>query len=68
MQAEIRNNKIIIEFETGRVSPEVLSLLSSLETSKKSAAKKSDIAAFAREIKQGWWKKNKKRFIDECCH
>ncbi|MCX5901476.1 MAG: hypothetical protein NTX06_12245 [Proteobacteria bacterium] len=36
MQAEIRNNKIIIEFETGRVSPEVLSLLSSLETSKKS--------------------------------
>jgi len=68
MQAEIKNNKIIIEFDTGHVSGEVLSLLSCLERSKKSAAKKSDIAVFANEVKNSWWRKNKKRFIDECCH
>ena len=66
MQAEIKNNKIIIEFETGRVSGEVLSLLTCLERSKKSGAKKSDVAAFANEVKHSWWRKNKKRFINEC--
>jgi hypothetical protein len=35
------------------------------EATANSKAKQSDIDKLAREVKKGWWKKNRKRFIQD---
>jgi len=65
MQAILKNNKIVIEFDVGEVDKNVLALLSSIEISKKSQATEEEIYQLSKEIKEKWWRKNKCRFIDE---
>ncbi len=37
--------------------------LSSKEATAKSKARQSDVDKLAKEVKKGWWKKNRRRFI-----
>jgi len=65
MQATLRGNKVIVEFDLKEVDEDILSLLTSIEISKKSQATEEDIYKLSKEIKAKWWKENKDRFINE---
>ncbi|TAL67788.1 MAG: hypothetical protein EPN82_13185 [Bacteroidetes bacterium] len=41
----------------------IIDLLAYREATAKSKAKQKDIDELAKDIKKGWWKKNKSRFI-----
>lgn len=41
----------------------LVDFLSYKEATSKSKAKQSDVDKLAKEIKKGWWKKNRRRFI-----
>ncbi len=64
MQALLKDNKIMVEFDLKEVDEDILSLLASIEISKKSQATEKDIHKLSKEIKENWWKENKNRFID----
>ena len=64
MQALIKDNKVMVEFDLKEVDEDILSLLASMEISKKSQATEKDIQKLSEEIKENWWKENKHRFID----
>jgi len=68
MQAVLKGDKVLLEFEVGKIDEDILSLLSTLNIARKSKATKNDIFKLSEEIKEKWWKKNKKRFIDETCN
>lgn len=42
---------------------ELVDYLSYKEATAKSEAKQSDVDALAEDVKKGWWKKNRDRFI-----
>lgn len=60
------NNEIIIRLPS-YVNTEGLQrfvdYLNYLEATAKSKAKQSDVDKLAKEVKKGWWTKNRKRFI-----
>jgi hypothetical protein len=65
MQTTLKGNKILFEFSLGEIDEDILSLLSSFKISKKTKAAEREIYKLSEEIKAKWWKKNKKRFINE---
>jgi len=65
MQAILKDNKVIIEFDLKEVDEDILSLLASIEISKKSQAAEEDVYKLSKEIKTKWWQENKDRFINE---
>ncbi|MCD6219919.1 hypothetical protein J7K43_06015 [Candidatus Calescamantes bacterium] len=64
MQATLKEDKVVVEFDLNEVDEDILSLLTSMEISKKSYATQEDILKLSEEIKKKWWKKNKKQTID----
>jgi len=64
MQAILKEDKVVVEFDLNEVDEDILSLLTSMEISKKSYATQEDILKLSEEIKKKWWKKNKKQIID----
>lgn len=65
MQTILKGNKVLFEFSLGEIDEDILSLLSSFKFARKSKASEKEIFRLSEEIKTKWWKKNKKRFIDE---
>ena len=65
MNTLIKDNKFIIELDLNKIDEDIMSFLSFYETKMKSKATEEDIEELAEEIKENWWKQNKKRFIDE---
>lgn len=65
MQTILKGNKVLFEFNLGEIDEDILSLLSSFKIAGKSKASEKEIFRLSDEIKAKWWKKNKKRFIDE---
>ncbi len=59
------DNKVILEFEVGNVSQNLIDLLSMMEITNKSQASDEDINQLADEITSGWWEKNKNRLLNE---
>ncbi len=62
MQALLKDNKVMVEFDLKEVDEDILSLLASMEISKKSQATEKNIHKLSKEIKENWWKENKNRF------
>lgn len=65
MTSTIKNNKLILEFEPDEINAKDISFLQAMMIKRKSKASKEDIKSLADEITQGWWQKNKAKFIDE---
>ncbi|MBI4680802.1 MAG: hypothetical protein HY753_06285 [Nitrospirae bacterium] len=65
MQTILKGNKVLFEFKLGEIDEDILSLFSSFKISGKSKASEKEIFRLSEGIKAKWWKKNKKRFIDE---
>ena len=68
MQTTLKGNKVLFEFSLGEIDDDILSLLSAFRISKKSKATEKEIFKLSEDIKERWWKRNKKRFIDENCN
>ena len=66
MLIERTNSEVIIRLPSS-VSTDglqrLIDYLSYLEVTSKSKAKQSEVDKLAKEVKKGWWKKNRKRFI-----
>ena len=66
MLIERTNNEVIIRLPS-YVDTEglqrLIDYLSYKEATGKSKARQSDVDKLAREVKKGWWKKNRSRFI-----
>lgn len=66
MLIERTNNEVIIRLPS-YVDTEglqrLIDYLSYKEATSKSKAKQSDVDKLAKEVKKGWWKKNRNRFI-----
>ncbi|MBI5195532.1 MAG: hypothetical protein HZA10_04325 [Nitrospirae bacterium] len=65
MQTTLKGNKVLFELSLGEIDNDILSFLSTLKIARKSRAKEKEIFRLSEEIKEKWWKKNKKKFIDE---
>lgn len=66
MIIERTNKEVIIRLPSHIDTEELQRLIDYLtykETTSKSKAKQSEVDALASEAKQGWWEKNKSRFI-----
>lgn len=66
MLIERTNNEVIIRLPS-YVDTEglqrLIDYLSYKEATAKSKAKQTDVDKLAKEVKKGWWKKNRSRFI-----
>lgn len=66
MLIERTNNEVIIRLPAN-VDAEglqrLVDFLSYKEATSKSQAKQSDVDKLAKEVKKGWWKENRSRFI-----
>lgn len=61
-----RNNQITITVSSSVDSfglQRLIDYIKYLEATAKSKAKQSDVDKLARDVKKGWWKNNRKRFI-----
>ena len=61
-----RNNQITITVSSSVDSfglQRLIDYVKYLEATAKSKAKQSDVDKLARDVKKGWWKNNRKRFI-----
>jgi hypothetical protein len=65
MITKIRGNKVHFEVKLKNLDDRVLSYLSSLEITSKSKASEQEIDTLSEKTTSNWWKKNKKRFINE---
>ncbi|HYV94800.1 MAG TPA: hypothetical protein VE978_23705 [Chitinophagales bacterium] len=66
MVVERTKDEVIIRLPSKGISDEVqdfLDYLIFMETTSKSKAKKKDIDRLVKDIKKGWWKKNRSRLI-----
>lgn len=66
MLIERTNNEVIIRLPSyvdTKGLQRLVDYLSYKEATAKSKAKQSDIDKLAKEVKKGWWKKNRSRFI-----
>ena len=65
MKSTLTNNKVILEFDVGSYDKNIVDLFTMVEIANKSKATQNQINNLANKIKSGWWKKNKKRLLDE---
>lgn len=65
MKTSMVKDKIVLEFEVGNYNKDLIDLLTMIEISNKSKASEKDIYNLSEEITENWWKKNKKRFIND---
>lgn len=66
MFIEKNENEIVIKFSPGTSKSAIKSIvdyLQYLELASKSKAKQKDVDKLARDVKKGWWAKNRKRLI-----
>ena len=68
MNIQRTNNEVIIRipsYVNALGLQRLIDYLCYKESTAKSEAKQSDVDKLAKELKKGWWKKNRKRFIKE---
>jgi hypothetical protein len=65
MITKLNGNKVLFEVKINNLNDKIISYLSSLEVTSKSKMSDEDIDKLSEEISSNWWKKNKKRFINE---
>lgn len=66
MQVQRLENELIIKLSTDIKAEDlqnILDVISYREAVAKSKAKQSDVDELAKEVKKGWWKKNKERLV-----
>ena len=66
MLIERTSNEVIIRLPSSIATEglqRLVDYLSYLEATAKSKAKQSDVDKLAKQVKKGWWKKNRSRFI-----
>lgn len=65
MKSTLSNNKVILEFDVGSYNKNIIDFLTVMEIANKSKATQNQIDKLAKKIKSDWWKKNKKRLLNE---
>jgi hypothetical protein len=60
-----KGDKVVLEFEVGKLNQNLIDLLTMMEIANKSRASDEDIKNLSDEITADWWNKNKNRLLDE---